>query len=194
MNAFMRRHVTYANTVATMALVFAMSGSALAASHYLISSTKQISPKVRRALKGNTGPQGLTGATGTTGATGPEGKQGQTGKEGPEGKRGESATRLWASVNGEATTPTIIAGSGVTSVSRLSTGLTLVTFDQNVSKCSFQATLVSPGGGYFTPPNEISTFTGFYEYSGLTEQQVVVATVHSSTPTNGYSFSIAALC
>jgi hypothetical protein len=34
-----RRHLSYANVVATMALVFAMSGSALAAKHYLITST-----------------------------------------------------------------------------------------------------------------------------------------------------------
>jgi hypothetical protein len=46
----MRRHVTYANVTATLALVFAMSGGALAAKHYLVNSTKQISPKVLGAL------------------------------------------------------------------------------------------------------------------------------------------------
>jgi hypothetical protein len=46
----MRRHLTYANVAATLALIFAMSGSALAAKHYLLSSTSQISPKVLKSL------------------------------------------------------------------------------------------------------------------------------------------------
>ncbi len=66
----MRRHLSYANVVATMALVFAMSGGALAANHYLINSTKQINPKVLKKLAGKAGK---TGATGATGAAGKEG-------------------------------------------------------------------------------------------------------------------------
>jgi hypothetical protein len=46
----MRRHLTYANVTATLALVFAMSGGAIAAKHYLVSSTKQIDPKVLNSL------------------------------------------------------------------------------------------------------------------------------------------------
>ena len=37
-----RKHLSYANVVATFALVFAMGGSAIATKHYLITSTKQI--------------------------------------------------------------------------------------------------------------------------------------------------------
>jgi len=81
----MRRRLSYANITATLALVFAMSGGALAANHYLINSTKQINPKVLKKLKGK---RGATGATGTTGATGKEGPQG---KEGPPGKEGAAA-------------------------------------------------------------------------------------------------------
>ena len=33
-----RKHLTYANVMATVAVVFAMGGSAVAANHYLISS------------------------------------------------------------------------------------------------------------------------------------------------------------
>jgi hypothetical protein len=76
-----RRHLTYANVTATLALVFAMSGGALAANHYLIHSTKQISPKVLKALRGKAGPKGSTGATGPTGATGAGGKEGAVGKD-----------------------------------------------------------------------------------------------------------------
>jgi collagen type VII alpha len=47
-------------------------GSAYATRHYLITSTKQIKPSVRRALRGATGAIGAPGATGATGATGPD--------------------------------------------------------------------------------------------------------------------------
>ena len=77
-----RRHLNYANVVATLALVFAMSGGALAAKHYLINSTKQINPKVLKKLKGNTGKTGITGATGPGGPQGPAGANGTNGTNG----------------------------------------------------------------------------------------------------------------
>jgi len=47
----LRRNLSYANVTATLALVFAMSGGALAAKHYLINSTKQLNPRVIRSLE-----------------------------------------------------------------------------------------------------------------------------------------------
>jgi hypothetical protein len=88
----MRKHLTYANVTATLALVFAMSGGALAANSYLINSTKQINPKVLKKLTGKPGKNGTAGANGTTGATGATGAQGPGGKEGPPGKEGKEAT------------------------------------------------------------------------------------------------------
>jgi hypothetical protein len=90
-----RKRITYANIVATLALLFAMSGGALAASHYLVTSTKQISPKVLKALKGAPGKSGTPGATGPAGPTGPtgpagaKGEPGPTGPQGPQGLKGE---------------------------------------------------------------------------------------------------------
>jgi hypothetical protein len=90
----MRRHLNYANVTATLALVFAMSGGALAANHYLINSTKQISPKVLTKLKGNVGPGGPAGPSGpggpagSAGPSGPGGAAGSQGKEGSAGKEG----------------------------------------------------------------------------------------------------------
>jgi hypothetical protein len=54
------------------ALVLALTGSAFAGG-YIITSTKQIKPSVRKALKGNRGPRGFDGADGAPGAQGPPG-------------------------------------------------------------------------------------------------------------------------
>ncbi len=89
-----QRHLTYANVVATMALLFAMSGGALAASHYLIKSKKQISPKVLAELKGRRGAAGARGAAGPTGATGAAGTPGAQGIQGKEGPQGPGASNI----------------------------------------------------------------------------------------------------
>ncbi len=81
----LRRHLSYANIAATLALLFAMSGGALAARHYLINSTRQINPKVLKKLKGNAGKTGLSGQQG------PAGVRGATGAEGAKGTDGFSA-------------------------------------------------------------------------------------------------------
>ena len=87
------RRFTYANVTATLALLFAMSGGALAAGHYLITSTKQIKPSVLSALKGKagaSGAQGPQGAQGPAGAKGENGVAGSAGANGTNGTTGES--------------------------------------------------------------------------------------------------------
>lgn len=88
-----RRRFTYANVAVTLALVFAMTGGAYAASKILITSTKQISPKVLKSLKGARGANGANGANGTAGTAGPAGPggaQGPAGPGGPQGPKGET--------------------------------------------------------------------------------------------------------
>jgi hypothetical protein len=84
-----RKRLTYANVAATMALFFAISGGAFAASHYLITSTKQIKPSVLSSLKGKAGPAGKNGVNGANGAQGPAGA---TGPQGPAGSSGAAGT------------------------------------------------------------------------------------------------------
>jgi hypothetical protein len=80
-----------------VALVLSMGGSAIAAKHYLITSTKQISPSVLKALKsskvsGASGPASPAGAVGPAGEVGPAGAvgpKGDTGSGGAVGPKGE---------------------------------------------------------------------------------------------------------
>ena len=83
-----RVRLSYANVTATLALVLAMSGGALAAGRYLITSTSQISPQVLRRLGGRNGKRGATGKQGAQGPTGAQGVAGATGPAGPTGPQG----------------------------------------------------------------------------------------------------------
>ncbi|MHB8491590.1 MAG: hypothetical protein ACYDA6_05155 [Solirubrobacteraceae bacterium] len=83
-----QKRLTYANVAATMALVFSMSGAAIAAKHYLINSTKQINPKVVRQLRGHNGKNGFNGKTGATGPAGSAGAAGAAGAKGATGPEG----------------------------------------------------------------------------------------------------------
>lgn len=85
-----RKRLTYANVTMTIALVFAMTGGAYAAKHYLITSTKQISPSVLKRLVGKTGKAGVAGPAGAPGAKGDQGTPGAKGETGPEGPKGET--------------------------------------------------------------------------------------------------------
>ncbi len=205
------RRLTYANLVSTMALLFAMSGGAMAANHYLITSTRQISPKVLKAFKGRAGSAGAQGTTGPPGVAGPAGKQGADGsagvegkagaegkggaegKAGAEGKPGADATRLWAVIADPTEGPSVTRSSGVLGTFRGSTGVILVQFAQDVSQCSFQATITNAHGGVYGGSNEIQVVTAFYE-GGLPHNDIEVVTRRAEALTNNIDFSVAAFC
>jgi hypothetical protein len=84
----MKRRISPATVIASVALFFSLAGTGIAASHFLITSTSQIKPSVRAALTGARGPKGATGANGATGATGATGAQGLQGPPGVNGATG----------------------------------------------------------------------------------------------------------
>jgi hypothetical protein len=91
----MKPRLTYANVAATLALIFAMSGTAIAAKHYIITSTKQIKPSVLSQLRGKAGRAGLLGPGGPAGPAGPQGPAGPPGPGGPAGPSNLSTIRVF---------------------------------------------------------------------------------------------------
>jgi hypothetical protein len=87
-----RKHLSYTNVALTLALVFAMSGGAYAATKVLITSTKQIKPSVLKQLHGKTGSAGKQGPAGPAGPTGPGGAPGAKGENGAAGTDGKEGT------------------------------------------------------------------------------------------------------
>ncbi|HWY17238.1 MAG TPA: hypothetical protein VNY27_00860 [Solirubrobacteraceae bacterium] len=109
-----RRRLTYTNILVTFALVFAMSGGAYAAGKYLITSTKQISPKVLKSLKGANGKAGAAGLAGPAGA---QGTQGAPGPQGAAGAKGENGVNGAPGTNGVSVTSKEVA-KGATACSK----------------------------------------------------------------------------
>ncbi len=168
------RRVRPTTVIAVIAVVMALSGTAVAAQRYLITNTKQISPVVLKQLtamavkqaKGSTA--GGTGAAGATGATGPRGPQGEPGPagekgaqgdRGPEGPPGPPGQTIgggagevgWAVVSGEGTM--VRSSSGITSkrVEGIATGSYEVTFPSSIDSCAFQATVGGSTPGVPSP-------------------------------------------
>jgi hypothetical protein len=88
----LRRKPSTATILALCAVFIALGGTAVAASHFLITSTNQIAPGVLRALHGARGPAGAKGGTGPHGPAGRQGAQGPTGARGPTGAQGPQGT------------------------------------------------------------------------------------------------------
>jgi hypothetical protein len=134
-----------ATAIAGLALVFAMTGGAYAAKKYLITSTKQISPSVLKAL------QGKAGAAGTPGAAGAQGPAGPVGPAGPGGSRGETGPAGAAGKDGAPGKDGATGKSGATGATGAAgaTGFTETLPEGKTETGTWR--LVSTGGEQFTP-------------------------------------------
>jgi hypothetical protein len=143
-----RARLTYANVAATLALVLAMSGGALAANHYLINSTKQINPKVLKKLHG---ARGRRGAIGPNGVLGPQGVTGPLGPRGPRGEKGD---------NGFSALSLLPKGSTESGDFAVSVPASAVEGDGLADAVTFSIPLTTPiGEGQVPPPTPVANPT-----------------------------------
>ena len=146
-----RRRMTPGTVIATVALVFAMTGGAYAAKRFLITSTKQISPSVLKALRGKAGPAGPAGAAGagTAGAQGPAGPAGPKGETGAAGAAGAAGTNGTNGKDGKNGTTgfTATLPSKATETGAWSFGIVNSTAQQWVPVASFAIPLANPLSG-----------------------------------------------
>ncbi len=115
MLSWIRRQLSPATAMAFVALVFALTGGAFAAtggggspSHAtLTASAAKAKAKTKAGPRGPAGPKGAPGATGATGpagATGPQGPAGPAGAAGAKGENGAAGTNGTNGTNGTSVT------------------------------------------------------------------------------------------
>jgi hypothetical protein len=120
----LRKHLTPSTLIAFMALVFAVTGGAFAASSrgggsgvkattVAPAAAAKAKPKAKPGPRGPAGPKGATGATGATGPGGPAGPVGLAGAAGGKGETGVAGSNGTSGTNGESVTNTpLAAGKG----------------------------------------------------------------------------------
>ena len=131
------------------------------------------------------GPRGLRGFPGAPGAPGPQGPAGPAGPTGPAGPAG-TVTRLTAVVNSSGS---IARSQGTTSAGRVQTGAYEVLFNQNVSACTYVATLGDPSTGV-PPSGEIGVSTRSTNPNGV----LVVTRNSAGTLAVDSSFHLVVVC
>ena len=201
------RRPSPAFVIALVALIVATSGTAVAASGVLITSTKQIkngavssadlSPTARKALSAKPGPIGATGATGATGAVGATGPAGKTGAAGKDGQNGQDAPypetfELFATVDVQGDSAILDRGYGALDAEHISKGLVRVTFNQDIADCTWLAT----GGDSHAATSAPTTITTEgHATTGLGRNQLDVRIFNSvASPTDAEDFKVAVLC
>ena len=131
--------------VACLALLVALGGTSVAAVKVLAPrnsvGSAQVINKSLLPIDFKTPPKGPRGPAGIPGPAGPSGAAGAKGDKGDKGDNGASATALWAVVDPAGV---LVRNKGVSSASRTGTGTYIVTFNQDVTACSYQATIGGP--------------------------------------------------
>lgn len=171
--------------VACIALAVALGGTSVAAVKVLAPrnsvGSAQVINKSLLPIDFKTPPKG---ARGPVGPAGPAGPAGAAGAAGPAGPAGAAATALWAQIDSAGS---VVRQKGVASAQKLGTGDYLVTFNQDVTGCTYQATLGGPTTGLTF--GEVSAAQRTAIAAG-----VRVFTLSSAGANSDRAFSLAVFC
>jgi Collagen triple helix repeat (20 copies) len=196
----MRKHLTPSMIVSLIALFFALTGGAMAAQRFIITSTNQIKPSVRAALRGNPGPHGLPGSTGAPGANGPQGSPGAAGPAGPKGDTGATgpsgpsvgAATYWFRTDMH---DNVLACGGSEGgcpqyVGQQSSGLSYFQFPTDVSSCAIVATTEPEPDGYSGTVASVTRNQGI----PATGKTIGIMAMYSGTGVGSVPFDVAVYC
>ena len=114
---------------------------------------------------------------------------GPTGGTGPASPPGTNTTDLWAAIHSNGS---LARGTGVSSTQHPGTGLYEVTFDRDVSACSYQVTVGSLTPGTYVEAGFASVSPG--SDSNGTGDTVYVRTANVGGAWTDYDFFIAVFC
>jgi hypothetical protein len=184
--------LTYANVMATVAVFVALGGSSYAAIKVTGRNVKDSSLTGKDVKNSSLTTSDVKNASLLAvdfksgqlpvGGRGPAGPQGLRGEPGDDGDPGQPATRLWAVINSDGSTA---RQSGVTSSAAAApSGTYAVTFDRDVSGCSYQVTSGGPA-----VPGEVLAQPLTADANG-----VFVATANSSGTYLQKPFNLAVFC
>jgi hypothetical protein len=187
----MRKHLTPSMIVALIALFFALTGGAIAAQRFIITSTNQIKPSVLTQLHGQTGPRGNAGPTGPMGPTGQQGAagapgaQGAQGPQGPKGDKGDTG----------ATGPAGPSAGAATYWFRTDTHGSVLACGGSEGDCPQFVGFATTGfGENFQFPTDVSgcaiVATTEADYNGSTQGSVASITRNQGDPANGNTIEI----
>ena len=126
-----RRNLSPPTAIAVVALVFAMSGGAIAANNYAAGSAEASKQSGKRGPKGPKGKQGPQGPQGLQGLQGPKGDVGPRGPEGPRGPKGDTGDPWTAGgflPSGASVGGTWFAGAGAEVLPGKGPGATSISF------------------------------------------------------------------
>jgi hypothetical protein len=109
-----RRNLSPPTAIAVIALVFAMTGGAVAAKDYVSGPAKasKTTGSAKKGKRGPRGPRGKQGLQGLQGLTGPQGPKGDTGPQGPKGDTGDPWVAGGFLPSGKSLAGTWVAGAG----------------------------------------------------------------------------------
>jgi hypothetical protein len=195
--AKLRSRLTYANVVATVAVFIALGGSSYAALTVTGKNVKN-SSLTGSDIKNNS----VTGKDVKSIRSADVTDRSLLAKDfaagqlpaGPKGETGAPATAYWALVRNPSGTATLKRGSHVSSLSSLGgVGQVRVTFDRDVSNCTYLAMITNADNG---PNNWGSVPAGYVTASlgSLSANGVEVETYATNASISPRDFSLAVFC